>query len=142
MPPDAIDAKARITRSWLVKAAEDLRAAKNDLRADPPLLGSSAFHCQQAVEKALKGFLTWKDRPFAKIHDLELLSQSVLEAEPSARDLLAGADQLTAFATVFRYPGELDEPPVEEVRDSIELAGRIVAGIVKLLPKLVAPIAR
>ena len=31
-----------------------------------PLLGDATFHCQQAVEKALKAFLIWHDRPFRK----------------------------------------------------------------------------
>jgi HEPN domain-containing protein len=34
------------------------------------LLGDATFHCQQAVEKAMKAFLTWHDRIFRKTHDL------------------------------------------------------------------------
>jgi len=40
------------------------------LKASLPFLEDALFHCQQAVEKALKGFLTWHDRPFEKTHDL------------------------------------------------------------------------
>jgi hypothetical protein len=39
------------TRTWLHKAALDLRAAAHDLLAAPPLLEDTLFHCQQAVEK-------------------------------------------------------------------------------------------
>ena len=50
-------ALAREVSAWLVKATEDLRAAQVDLKAEPPLLNDSLFHCQQACEKALKALL-------------------------------------------------------------------------------------
>ncbi len=61
-------------RGWLVKALDDVRGAEVDLAANPPLSGDALFHCQQAVEKALKGFLTFHDRPFRKTHDLDELA--------------------------------------------------------------------
>jgi hypothetical protein len=57
------------TRAWLEKASEDLAAAALDLGANPPLCGDTAFHAQQAVEKALKAFLTWHGREFRKMHN-------------------------------------------------------------------------
>ena len=46
------------TKSWFAKASEDLRAADFEFGATPPLLADIVFHCQQAAEKAMKGFLT------------------------------------------------------------------------------------
>ena len=40
------------------------------------------FHCQQAVEKALKAFLTWHDRPFGKTHDLQRLGLRCPRVDP------------------------------------------------------------
>ncbi len=66
------------TQSWLVKAVRDLATAKLLLEHPEPLLDSSVYHCQQAAEKALKGYLFWHDIPFRRTHDLgELLSQCV-----------------------------------------------------------------
>ena len=48
MPPDP---RVLETRSWLAKAASDLRAAAHEFRADPPLLDDIVFHAQQAAEK-------------------------------------------------------------------------------------------
>jgi hypothetical protein len=56
------------TRSWLERAGKDLRAAQHALTASPALLEDALFHCQQAVEKTLKAFLTWHGRPFRKTH--------------------------------------------------------------------------
>jgi predicted nucleotidyltransferase len=49
--------------AWLAKARIDLRAARADLNASPPITSDALFHCQQAVEKALKGFLAAKEKP-------------------------------------------------------------------------------
>ena len=68
MPPDP--ARIAELRPWFVKADHDLRAAEVLLAASPPLLGEAAYHCQQAAEKSLKGYLSWHDRPFGKTHDL------------------------------------------------------------------------
>jgi len=63
------------TREWLSLAREDLDNADHDLGAKPPFLKSALFHCQQATEKVLKGFLTWHDIAFRKVHDLEELGK-------------------------------------------------------------------
>ena len=44
------------TKSWFSRATNDLRAAVHEFSAEPPLLGDIVFHCQQAAEKAMKGF--------------------------------------------------------------------------------------
>jgi HEPN domain-containing protein len=67
MPHDP--ARIADTKSWLARAADDLEAAERLLKA-PALFGAAVFHCQQAAEKALKGFLAWHDTPFRKTHDL------------------------------------------------------------------------
>jgi len=59
-------------RAWLHKASEDVRAAEVARAAQPPLRGAAVFHCQQAAEKAIKGFLTLQARLFRKTHSIEL----------------------------------------------------------------------
>jgi hypothetical protein len=43
---------------WLRVAEPDRKMALARMAQDPPLLDGAAFHCQQAIEKLLKGFLT------------------------------------------------------------------------------------
>lgn len=52
--PDAL----REAEEWLTRAERDLQAARNELSVAVPRLEISAYHAQQAAEKALKGFLT------------------------------------------------------------------------------------
>lgn len=56
MPHDQV--KIEETQSWFKKAWDDVRAASLDMGAEPPLTEDALFHCQQAAEKAMKGFLT------------------------------------------------------------------------------------
>ena len=50
---------------WLAKADSDLRTAEAALALDPPETETSAFRCQQAVEKCLKALLVASSRPSA-----------------------------------------------------------------------------
>lgn len=123
MPPDARD---REVSAWLARARQDLRAAEVDLLAEPPLLGDAAFHCQQAVEKALKGLLARHGHPFRKTHDIGELAVACLGHEPSLEHLLRRSAPLTEYAWRFRYPGEVFEPEREEVDDVLDVARRVV----------------
>jgi len=58
---------------WLQKAEKDLLSARILLEHDPPVLETACFHCQQAVEKALKAYLVWKGVPFERVHSLPYL---------------------------------------------------------------------
>jgi len=102
--------RAADTRAWLSRAKDDLRGAEIDLAASPPLRGDAAFHCQQAVEKALKAFLTWHDRPFRKTHDLVELGAECVAIDPPLEPHLRGTAPLTEYAWRYRHPGEPSHP--------------------------------
>jgi HEPN domain-containing protein len=63
MPPE--DPGAALARQWLAKAGRDVRMA--ELAIEPALLlpDIAATHCQQAAEKALKGYLAWENQPYS-----------------------------------------------------------------------------
>jgi HEPN domain-containing protein len=120
------DAREDEVAAWLERARQDLRAAEVDLDVAPPLLGDAAFHSQQAVEKALKAFLTRHDHPFRSTHDLGELALACLEHDPSLELLLRESAPLTEYAWRFRYPGEVFEPERQEVDNAYRLARRVV----------------
>lgn len=123
------------TQAWLKKAKDDLRGAEIDLSAVPPLLGDLMFHCQQAVEKALKAFLTWHDHPFRKTHDLVEVGAQCATLDPSLEDLLRRAAPLTEYAWKFRYPGDAEEPEAAEAAEALGLARECVAAVLLRLPQ-------
>jgi HEPN domain-containing protein len=122
------------TRAWLEKAAEDLAAAALDLAANPPLCADTAFHAQQAVEKALKAFLTWHGREFRKTHNLIELGQHGAEVDSDLEPLLRKAAPLTEYAWKFRYPGDPERPSQQEAEEALAIARRVYDAVVERLP--------
>lgn len=115
MTPESL----RAARAWLRRAAIDLRAAEVDLHAVPPIVEEALFHCQPAAEKALKAMLTAHGRPFRKTHDLDSLATRCEVIVPELRDDLAFVRDLTAFASIFRYPGVSRLPTFTSLRVSV-----------------------
>ena len=126
-------------KSWFQKAANDLRGAKIDLQASPPLIEDALFHCQQAAEKSMKGFLTFHDCIFRKTHDLDNLASLCETIDSRLTDILDASRDLTIFAWVFRYPGETGAPSVEEARNSLAIARKVFESILSRLPKEIRP---
>lgn len=137
MPLDPV--RVAETRAWLEKAALDLRGARIDVDAAPPLLEDALFHCQQAVEKTLKAFLAWHDRPFRKTHSLEELGAACEAIEGTLQGVIDPAVPLTEFAWAFRYPGDHPTPTIEEAREGLGTAVRVVEGVVSRLPPEAVP---
>ncbi len=77
------EVKRREIYGWLMKSRRDLVSARRLLRGEEPLRDVAVYHCQQAVEKALKAYLVYRDLPFEKTHNLvALLSRCLpLDAE-------------------------------------------------------------
>lgn len=137
MPHDP--ARVADTRAWLDRAGTDLRAAAVDLAAAPPILADVVFHCQQAVEKAMKGLLAWHDEPFGKTHDLQALGELCLRLDSTLRPLVDRAAPLTEYAWKFRYPGEDQGPTQGEAERALVIARDAFEAIRARLPDDVRP---
>lgn len=137
MPADPI--LVADTQGWLRKAATDLRAAKHDLAASPPLLADATFHCQQAVEKVFKSFLMWHSVPFRKTHSLEELGEQCLDVDSTLRALIDCVVPLTEYAWKFRYPGDPEEPSFDEAKEALQIAREVYEAVLALLPEDVRP---
>jgi HEPN domain-containing protein len=123
----------------MVKASRDLAAAAHELKADPPFSGDAAFHAQQAVEKSLKGFLTWHSRLFGKTHNLTELGKSCIQLEPTLEATVRPAARLTEYAWKFRCPGGPAEPTIREAEDALIVARQVYEAVLRLLPEEVRP---
>ncbi|MBM4457659.1 MAG: HEPN domain-containing protein [Chloroflexi bacterium] len=133
------EAKRQLVRSWLTKAQHDLAAARK-LAVDPdPYLDAAVYHCQQAAEKALKGFLVFHDQRFEKIHNLSVLAWQASSFATGMDQLLEACELLTPYATAYRYPGELMEPEVVEFEDALAAADEIYRFILSLMADDVRP---
>jgi HEPN domain-containing protein len=127
------------TRAWLLRAAEDLQAAERLLEGDTPLSGPALYHCQQAAEKSLKGFLLWHGQPFGKTHDLGQLGSMCAQIDSELEPSLRPAAGLTEYAWRYRYPGEPLQAPMEEAREALDLAREVRRAVVGRLPAETGP---
>jgi HEPN domain-containing protein len=115
-PPDP-RARWEAVEDWLEVADADRKAAETCMAARPSLRGIAAFHCQQAVEKLLKGFLTLAGRRGGKTHSLARLGNAAAESFPEIAELVAVARGWSRWAVDFRYPtskGRMKPAPSED----------------------------
>ena len=134
MPLDPV--LAREVSAWLVKAMEDLRAAQVDLKAEPPLLNDTLFHCQQACEKALKSLLCCLQTPFRKVHDLNELGNLAMQSFPELDSSLEKIAHLSGYAVTSRYPSDEPDPEIEEACVNFEISTEFVAEIRELIERI------
>ena len=112
-------ARWEVVERWLAVAEIDRQTVAACLTADPPLRTSAAFHCQQAVEKLLKGFLVLAAKRFRKIHSLSQLGAAAQASFPDIAELVAAAENWTVWGVAYRYP--LAEGPDEAAPGDDEL---------------------
>jgi len=125
-------------RSWLELAALDLEAAVR-LADDPDFARVVVYHCQQAAEKAIKGFLTWHGVRFGRTHDLDVLGSLARPLAPALEPALDRAVELTPYAWLYRYPPDSPAPLEDEAREAIEGARELLDAIFGILPRAVLP---
>ncbi len=114
------------TRQWLAKAEEDIKCAEILLSHEERLGNSIGFHCQQVVEKSLKGFLEEKDIKFPRTHDLAELIDLCAKNDSEFSKLSEELKILEPFAVDARYPEDenfIDE--TSEVSNLYEIAERV-----------------
>jgi len=131
--------KEELTRSWLIKAKRDLLSAQELAAATMPLLDTAAYHCQQAAEKAVKGFLLYHDVRFEKSHDIELLVSQAMDVNERFAGCIDAARLLTPLAVEYRYPGIYVEPEPEEFQDAMAAANQIYGFVLEQLPSETHP---
>ena len=128
---EASDPSRALARRWFQKAENDLLNVENNLQAERYASDTVCFHCQQAAEKYLKGFLSWHRVPSGRIHDLlELLKQVGQISEANTEILSAHLFLLDRYSVSVRYPLEYEEEPdEEEVQEAVEAAYAVRAWV-------------
>jgi HEPN domain-containing protein len=96
----------RLTAEWIRKAEADFLAAHRLAQGDIPLHDSVCFHCQQSVEKYLKGLLTEAGVVVPRTHNLVALLPLLTPHYSALSRFRRGLDFLTRFAVQTRYPGD------------------------------------
>jgi HEPN domain-containing protein len=128
------EAKRDEIQQWLAKAQRDLNAARILLEHDEPYLDITVYHCQQAVEKALKAYLTYKSVFFQKTHNLVVLLVLCVPFDEGFSEWRTVAITLTPYAVDYRYPGDVLQPEQTEAEFAVESAAAFINFVRSVLP--------
>lgn len=111
-------------------ADDDLHAAKSLLRENAPRSSVICFLSQQAAEKSLKAFLSFRGIKFQRTHNLVALLLVCEKDVPDFRSLRAEAELLNPYGLKVRYADDYIPVDANDARMAVEKAGAIV-GFVK-----------
>ncbi len=122
----------KLARELLDTARSDLKALENML--DPEAFDDRVFgfHAQQAVEKALKAWLSILQCRFPFTHDLSLLLHTLEEQGADVESCWQYLD-LSDYAVRFRYGGFPDDEEALERRELATDVAELIARVEALL---------
>ena len=110
--------------SWFDFGDSDLEAAEHLLTMYSPRFEIICYHCQQAAEKYLKGYLLYKGIFPPKIHELDRLCDMCSEQDQSFAKIYDPCESLSDYGVQPRYPHEMH---IEErhMKKALECARQI-----------------
>jgi HEPN domain-containing protein len=135
------DTRRELVRSWLTKAASDLRSARLLGLAQEAPLDTAICHCQQTAEESVKAYLVSRGVTPAKTHDVRKLTLQASSFEARFNEFIDIAAFLTPYAWQFRYPDDLAEtyPTPEEFEEAVQHAQAIYDFVLTLIPAEAQP---
>jgi len=98
----------KLVQEWFNYSQNDLTSAHhlfNDLH--PKQSEIACYLSQQCAEKALKGYLLFKDTEPPRIHNLVELCQICMKFDSTFSEILDACSDLTPYGVAVRYPNEL-----------------------------------
>ncbi len=128
------EAKRERVQNWLTNAVIDLESKMLATGSNRRLLETAVYYCQQAAEKAVKGFLFFRDQRFSKTHDIEALINLAVPIEAGFEKRWDAAKPLTPYVAVYRYPGSPPSPTRKEFSQALRSATNIYTFVLSLLP--------
>ena len=126
--PELEEARRHEAARWLSIAAGDADVAALCLETYEPRLSAAAYHCQQALEKLMKGLLVLANIPFSKTHDLRTIGASVIRHYPDWEGPVSATFSWTFWGYAYRYPGpeDYDLPTPEELQMALSTFSRMI----------------
>lgn len=121
-------------KKWIIKAENDLKVAKHEIKVIEPITDAICFHAQQCVEKYLKAFLVYHGKSYRKTHNIAEILTMCIEIDAKFKELAKiNVHELTVYATELRYPEFFHIPSVEEANVCLEIAVKVKEFVSKKL---------
>ena len=125
----------KLIKEWMDFAEMDYLTAKHLYgNMYPKPLEIICYHCQQSIEKLLKGVLISKGVTVKKTHDLGLLAEMLMDYTDVDEKYVGMCDDLTPYVVKIRYPQELF---IEEyhVKEALKETEELYEWLIALLKK-------
>jgi len=119
---------------WIKRAKGSLDLAKTQI-INNINYEDLCYQAQQAVEKALKGFLIYFTVEPEFTHNIEKLLEE-LEKFTEIPVNINEAAQLTNYAVTTRYPGDYDEITKQEYEEAIKIAQECLEWVENTIKKI------
>lgn len=113
-----------IAHEWFRYANQDLSSANYLQSMQPVPVEIICYHCQQSVEKSLKGFISLNGGSIQKTHDLVALNKCCTGYDSTFLDIEEDCLNLTDYGVQTRYPFNL-EISENDAQLAIESAERV-----------------
>jgi HEPN domain-containing protein len=97
-----------IAEEWFRIAENDLSSAEYLQNMIPVPIEIVCYHCQQAAEKYLKGYLALKGEELIKTHDLIILNKTCQKYDKDFKRIEEACLFLTDYGVNIRYPFTMD----------------------------------
>ena len=127
-------------KEWLSRAKSSLAISKN--KSDKNIFYEDlCFQAQQAVEKALKGFLIFYNVEPEKTHNLVLLIKKLSKYIDIPKEITETAI-LADYAVQTRYPGDYTPVEEDEYNNAVKIAEGCVSWIENKIKALSSKVAK
>lgn len=128
--------KTKEYKIWLDRAFDDLKWTKSNLREK--VFYGACFTAQQAVEKALKAYLIYKQGRFDKIHDLTKLVDNCRHYDKDFADYRKEITKISFYYVQTRYPdiSEVDRFTQKEAEEAFEIAKDVIDFVERKIKKI------
>lgn len=121
-----------VAEEWFQFANSDFEAAKYLQSMRPVPLEIICYHCQQSIEKYLKGFIAYNGGEIQKTHDLITLNKICTRYNEKFTEITGDCINLTDYGIQTRYPFEL-EINEEDMNSAIQSAARIQKFVMRFI---------
>lgn len=123
-----------LARAWWRKGDSDLENARMCVEAERSL-DTACFHAQQAAEKCLKAYLSFKKIEFPFLHNLAALVEICRGEDDGFAEIRQPAEALTPYAVEARYDEDF-WPDLQTAREAVRQVEAIRAFLAVRLPEL------
>jgi HEPN domain-containing protein len=97
-----------IAKEWFNFGLSDYQVASYLMNMKPKPIEIICYHCQQCVEKLLKGCIALNGGEILKTHDLIALNKICIEYNFNFKDIKNECIDLTDYGVQVRYPFNVD----------------------------------